>query len=43
MAATALPKDVSKLGQDVKLFGKWDTQECVMITIHIRVSSIHGC
>lgn len=30
-AVQALPKDVSKLGQDVKLFGKWDTQECVML------------
>jgi len=27
MAATTLPKDISKLGQEVKLFGKWDTQE----------------
>ena len=25
--AMALPKDISKLGQEVKLFGKWDTQE----------------
>jgi hypothetical protein len=25
--ATTLPKDISKLGQEVKLFGKWDTQE----------------
>jgi small subunit ribosomal protein S5e len=24
-----LPRDVSKLGQEVKLFGKWDTQEFV--------------
>lgn len=24
---TTLPKDISKLGQEVKLFGKWDTQE----------------
>jgi len=24
-----LPKEVSKLGQEVKLFGKWDTQEFV--------------
>ena len=29
-AVQALPKDVSKLGQEVKLFGKWDTQECVL-------------
>jgi hypothetical protein len=28
MAAT-LPKDISKLGSEVKLFGKWDTQESV--------------
>ena len=27
-----LPKDVSRLGQEVKLFGKWDTQECVFNT-----------
>lgn len=25
--ATTLPKDISKIGQEVKLFGKWDTQE----------------
>jgi hypothetical protein len=24
-----LPKDISKLGQEVKLFGKWETQEYV--------------
>jgi small subunit ribosomal protein S5e len=24
---TSLPRDVSKLGQEIKLFGKWDTQE----------------
>ena len=24
-----LPKEVSKIGSEVKLFGKWDTQECV--------------
>ena len=29
-AVQTLPKDVSKLGQEVKLFGKWDTQECVL-------------
>jgi small subunit ribosomal protein S5e len=28
-AVQTLPKDVSKLGQEVKLFGKWDTQEFV--------------
>jgi small subunit ribosomal protein S5e len=28
-AVQTLPKDVSRLGQEVKLFGKWDTQECV--------------
>ncbi|KAF7376254.1 40S ribosomal protein [Mycena sanguinolenta] len=27
MSATTLPKDISKLGQDIKLFGKWDTQD----------------
>jgi hypothetical protein len=27
--ATALPKEISKLGAEVKLFGKWETQECV--------------
>jgi hypothetical protein len=26
-----LPKEVSKLGQEVKLFGKWDTQEFVPV------------
>lgn len=31
MAAQTLPKDVSKLGQDIKLFGKWETQECVLL------------
>jgi hypothetical protein len=30
MAVQTLPKDVSKLGQEVKLFGKWDTQEFVL-------------
>jgi small subunit ribosomal protein S5e len=31
MAAVAtLPKDVAKLGQEVKLFGKWDTHKCVL-------------
>jgi hypothetical protein len=28
-AVRTLPVEVSRLGQDVKLFGKWDTQECV--------------
>jgi small subunit ribosomal protein S5e len=28
-AVQTLPKEVSKLGQEVKLFGKWDTQEFV--------------
>ncbi|KAF7361780.1 40S ribosomal protein [Mycena venus] len=27
MSATTLPKDISKLGQEIKLFGKWDTQD----------------
>jgi small subunit ribosomal protein S5e len=27
-----LPKEVSKLGQEVKLFGKWDTQEFVPVS-----------
>ena len=27
---SALPKDLSKLNGEVKLFGKWDTQECVL-------------
>lgn len=31
MAAQTLPKDVSKLGQDIKLFGKWETQEYVLL------------
>jgi small subunit ribosomal protein S5e len=30
MAAQTLPREVSKLGQEVKLFGKWDTQEYVL-------------
>ena len=29
-AVTTLPKEVSKIGSEVKLFGKWDTQECVL-------------
>lgn len=28
--ATTLPKEISKLGQEIKLFGKWDTQEWVI-------------
>lgn len=28
-----LPKEVSKLGQEVKLFGKWDTQESVPLLL----------
>jgi small subunit ribosomal protein S5e len=28
-AVQTLPKEVSRLGQEVKLFGKWDTQEFV--------------
>ena len=31
--ATVLPKDISKLGQEVKLFGKWETQECVLLLL----------
>jgi small subunit ribosomal protein S5e len=31
MSATTLPKDISKLGQEIKLFGKWDTQESVSL------------
>jgi len=33
MAVQTLPKDVSRLGQEIKLFGKWDTQECVLSTL----------
>lgn len=33
-AVQTLPKDLSKLGQEVKLFGKWDTQECVIFLLH---------
>lgn len=29
-AVTTLPKDISKLGSEVKLFAKWDTQEYVV-------------
>jgi hypothetical protein len=31
--AGALPKDISKLGQEIKLFGKWDTQEFVSSSV----------
>src|ERR1700722_186522 len=27
VTVTTLPKEISKLGQEIKLFGKWDTQE----------------
>jgi small subunit ribosomal protein S5e len=27
--ATTLPKEISRIGQEIKLFGKWDTQEYV--------------
>ena len=30
-AVQTLPREVSKLGSEVKLFGKWDTQECVIM------------
>jgi small subunit ribosomal protein S5e len=34
MATVAtLPKDISKLGQEIKLFGKWETQECALLSI----------
>jgi small subunit ribosomal protein S5e len=40
-----LPKDVSKLGQEVKLFGKWDTQEFVpsfcFVTWPKRLTFLH--
>ena len=26
-----LPKDISRIGQEIKLFGKWDTQEYASI------------
>ena len=29
-AAQTLPKDVSRLGQEIKLFGKWETHGCVL-------------
>ncbi|KAG1766958.1 ribosomal protein S7 domain-containing protein [Suillus occidentalis] len=39
--ATTLPKDVSKLGQEIKLFGKWDTQDVevkdISLTDYIQV------
>ncbi|KAG9220653.1 hypothetical protein CCMSSC00406_0003752 [Pleurotus cornucopiae] len=39
--ATTLPKDISKLGQEVKLFGKWDTQDVevkdISLTDYIQV------
>ena len=34
-AVQTLPKEVSKLGSEVKLFGKWDTQECVDRYCHL--------
>ncbi|KAF9049851.1 ribosomal protein S7 domain-containing protein [Panaeolus papilionaceus] len=42
MAAVAtLPRDISKLGQEVKLFGKWDTQDVevkdISLTDYIQV------
>lgn len=37
MATVAtLPKDISKLGQEIKLFGKWETQECALLRSHLR-------
>ena len=38
-AVQTLPKDVSKLGSEIKLFGKWDTQECVLC---LRCCFAHG-
>jgi hypothetical protein len=35
--ATTLPKEVSRLGQEIKLFGKWDTQEYLQFYMHARV------
>ncbi|KAJ3498350.1 hypothetical protein NLJ89_g10229 [Agrocybe chaxingu] len=39
--ATTLPKDISRLGQEVKLFGKWDTQDVevkdISLTDYIQV------
>lgn len=40
-AVQTLPKDVSKLGQDVKLFGKWDTQECVQFHPRLTFEELH--
>ena len=37
-AVPTLPKDVSKLGQEIKLFGKWETQECVWCSIWYGVT-----
>ncbi|KAI0915743.1 ribosomal protein S5, variant 2 [Taiwanofungus camphoratus] len=40
-AVQTLPKDISKLGQEVKLFGKWDTQEVevkdISLTDYIQI------
>lgn len=30
-AVQTLPKDVSRIGQEIKLFGKWETQEYASI------------
>jgi len=37
--ATTLPKEISKLGQEVKLFGKWDTQEWVAISLLVFIAN----
>ncbi|EEB90225.1 hypothetical protein MPER_11595, partial [Moniliophthora perniciosa FA553] len=41
MAATTLPREISKLGGEVKLFGKWETQDVevkdISLTDYIQV------
>lgn len=37
-AVQTLPKDLSKLNGEVKLFGKWDTQECVLAMFYVQKS-----
>lgn len=39
-----LPKEVSKLGQEVKLFGKWDTQEFVQsLLLYVSLTKVTDC
>ena len=44
-AVETLPPSISKLGQDVKLFGKWDTQEYVLSCLfcHFLWLDVYEC